>query len=48
MSRANNVNVRLTDKEYKKLRDYAEENQWSMSEAVRELIKIIPASKNAG
>lgn len=46
MTRVNSVNVRLTDKEYKKLQDYATENQWSMSEAVRELIKSIP--KKAG
>jgi len=39
------INIILTGKQFQTLKEYAEEREISMSEAIRELIKAIPMKK---
>jgi hypothetical protein len=39
------INVILTEKQFQTLKEYAEDREVTMSEAVRELIKAIPMKK---
>jgi hypothetical protein len=39
------INVYLTESQYQRLNDYADDREITMSEAIRELIKDIPMKK---
>jgi hypothetical protein len=41
------INIILTGKQFQTLKEYAEEREISMSEAIRELIKAIPMKKKS-
>lgn len=40
-------NVMLTESQYQRLKDFAEDNEKDMAEVVRELIKTLPIKKSS-